>query len=248
MKYEKHFTIRQPECGLDLKLSFSSLMNMMQDIAAEHSVILNVSIFDLFKKGLTWMLSRYHISVERYPAYGETVVMKTWPSSCKGLFTLREFMLESENGEKLARMTSSFVIYDFKTKQIVNVEEHLPIFDSLVDERAIDDNFPSLELPKNIEHSQEIRIRKHDIDINKHVNNRPLVEFGIESIPINILLGSKLVDAQITFKGQAFYGEILLSQCEVIPKHDGFRILHHVINQSSKKSVLKMETNWIKKA
>lgn len=248
MKFVKHFTIRQPECGLDLRLSFSSLLNMMQDVAAEHSVILKVSILDLFRQGLTWMLSRYHLSIVRYPSYMEKVIIKTWPSSCEGSFTLREYIMESETGDILARMTSSFVVYDMKAKNIVKVEDHLPLVDSLVKERAIDDKFPSLLLPKNIDHSQEIRIRKHDIDINRHVNNVSIIEIGIESVPIEILLAYDLVDAQITFKGQSFYGDTLLSQCEVIPEDDEFRILHHVINKNDKRSILKMQTNWAKKA
>lgn len=246
MKFEKSFTVRQYECGLDLKLSFSSLLNYMQDIAAEHSVELNVSILDLFKRNLTWMLSRYHISVEKYSSYNETVLIKTWASQCDGFFTLREFTMETPQGEILARMTSSFVVYDFKAKQIVKVNDHLPIQDSLLNERAIDDNFPSLAFPKKIDHSQEIIIRKHDIDINRHVNNRIFIEIGIESIPIEILLNSKIKNAQITFKGQAFYGDTLKSLCEIIPEGNTYKIIHHVINKKSDKSVLKMETTWLK--
>ena len=199
MKFTKSFIIRQYECGLDLKLSFSSLMNMMQDVAAEHSVLLNVSILDLFNRGLTWMLSRYHISVERYPNYMEKVIIKTWPSA-------------------------------------------------LIKERAIDDKFPSLQLPEHIDHSLEICVRKHDIDINRHVNNVAGIEIAIESVPIEILLHYDLSDAQITFKGQAFYGDTLLSQCEIIPEEDEFRILHHVLNKKENTSILKMVTNWVKKS
>lgn len=247
MKFTKTFTIRQYECGLDLKLSLTSLLNIMQDVAAEHSVLLNVSILDLFNRGLTWMLSRYHISVERYPNYMEKVIIKTWPSTCEGYFTLREYTMESEKGDILARMTSSFVVYDIKAKKIVQVEKHLPIENALIKERAIDDKFPSLQLPEKIDHSEEIFVRKHDIDINRHVNNVAGIEIAIESVPIDILLHYDLSDAQITFKGQAFYGDTLLSQCEVIPEDDEYRILHHVLNKQGNTSILKMVTNWVKK-
>lgn len=248
MKFEKTFRIRQYECGLDLKLTFSSLLNMMQDVAADHSVLLNVSFLDLIKNNLAWMLSRYHISVEQYPGYGETVIIKTWPSNMDGMFALREYTMENEAGDILARMTASFVVFDIKAKKPVIVNEHLSMQTALLNERAIDDRFLPLELPAVIDHSQEISIRKHDIDINRHVNNRAIVEIGIEIVPIDILLGYDLKDAQITFKGQAFYGETLDSQCQVIPKEDDFKVLHHVIKTNTKNSVLKMETYWSKKS
>jgi acyl-ACP thioesterase len=194
------------------------------------------------------MLSRYHISVERYPDYMEKVIIKTWPSACKGFFTLREYTMESEKGDILARMTSSFVVYDLSAKKIVPVEKHLPIEAALLDERAIDDKFPSLQLPERIDHSEEICVRKHDIDINRHVNNVADIEIALESVPIDILLHYDLSDAQITFKAQAFYGDTLLSQCEIIPEEDEYRILHHVLNKQGNTSILKMVTNWVKKS
>lgn len=246
MKYEKTYTIRQYECGPDFKLSFSSLINFMQDIASDHSVELGVSIVDLLKRGLTWMLSRYHISVERYPHYRETVIFKTWPSKHEGFFTLREYTMEKPNGEILARMTSSFVVYDIKTKKTVNVEKHLFFSDALIKERAIDDEFLSLDLPKKIDNSQEVIIRKHDLDFNRHVNNRALVEMAIESVPMDIMKTHSLKNAQITFKGQAFYRDSLESQCELIAGENKYRIIHHLINKKNNNSVLKMETNWLK--
>jgi medium-chain acyl-[acyl-carrier-protein] hydrolase len=192
------------------------------------------------------MLSRYHLSIEKYPRYNESVILKTWPSKHEGVFTLREYTMERPDGEILARMTSSFVIYDIKSKKIVNVEEHLFFEDSLISERAIDDDFPSLKLPKKVDHSQKILSRKHDIDFNRHVTNRALVEMAIESVPMETLETHKLKDAQITFKGQAFYGDILESQCDVIARKNSYKIIHHLINKKNGDSILKMETKWLR--
>ena len=53
MKYQKTYSVRVFECDPSTKLSFSSLLNYMQDIAADHTVELKITIPELFKRGLT---------------------------------------------------------------------------------------------------------------------------------------------------------------------------------------------------
>ncbi len=69
---------------------------------------------DLFKKGLTWVLSRFHIEITRYPKWGETVQINTWPSGRGPLFAVRDYEILDAEGP-LAAATSSWLIVDLKT-------------------------------------------------------------------------------------------------------------------------------------
>jgi acyl-ACP thioesterase len=210
-------------------------------------VELNITIPELFKRGLTWMLSRYHISIDRYPNYMEKVILKTWIAEHQGMFSIRDYSMEAENGDILARMTSSWVLYDIRQKKIVNVSDTLPMDEHILHERAIDDKFPSLSVPENPNYSLEFHIRKHDLDINNHVNNRVTVEWAIETTPDEISKSHILVDIEITFKGQAFYGDKIESCCQLIEDKEQVTGLHHITNMSSGESVARVHTRWRKR-
>lgn len=217
----------------------------MQDVASIHTVKLNITIPELFKSGYTWMLSRYHVVVDRYPVYMDTVNISTWIAEHKGLFSIRDYSMQSNNVEILARMTSSWVLYDIKNKKIVKVDEVLPL-KNILHERAIEDTFPTLPLPKEEDYIKKLFVRKQDLDINRHVNNRVIVEWGIEAVPDEITKTHELHELEITFKGQAFYGDSIDSICEIIPNEEQFTGIHHITNSNSGKSIARIRSQWKK--
>lgn len=248
MKFSKEYDVRVFECDPNTKLSISSLLNYMQDIAADHTVELNITIPELLKRGLTWMISRYHIQVERYPFYHEKTIMKTWVADHEGMFSIREYTLESDQGEILARMTSSWVLYDLRNKKIVNVAQSLPLEQFILPERAINDSFSRLPLPENSQYAIDLQIRKHDIDINRHVNNRVTIEWALEPVPDEIRRNYMMTDMEITFKGQAFYGDKIRSELETTEAEEQIIGRHHIINSDTGQSITIVNTRWEKPA
>jgi len=246
MKFQKEYIVRVFECDPSSKLSISSLLNYMQDIAADHTVELNITIPELLKRGLTWMLSRYHIHVVRYPFYHEKTIMKTWIAEHDGMFSIRDFTLESEQGQILARMTSSWVLYDIVNKKIVNVSDTLPLDEHIIHERAIDDSFSKLMLPNTPQYSVDPQIRRLDIDINNHVNNRVTIEWALEPVPDEIIKNFNLSEIEITFKSQAFYGDKIRSDLQFNEETEQLSGLHHISNIDTGNSITIVNTKWQK--
>lgn len=243
---QKSYTVRVYECTPDTRLDLSSILNYMQDIAAEHTVALQITIPELHKMGLTWMLSRYHINVTRYPFYKENVIVKSWIAEHKGMFSIRDYSMETDKGEILARMTSSWVLYDIKQKKPVPVET-LELGKFILHERAIDDSFPRLKLPESVQYSVDMQIRKSDIDINRHVNNRIMIEWALEPVPDEIKRHYDLADIQITFKGQAFFGDPVRSGVQLIDHEEQIHGLHHITHSDSGQSITIVNTTWKKR-
>ncbi|MDZ7797764.1 MAG: thioesterase [Candidatus Marinimicrobia bacterium] len=142
MKFHMPFQVRVYECDPRGALSLPSLLNYMQEIAAAHTVKLHITIPELLPRGLTWMVSRQHIAIERYPEYMDKVSISTWIADHRGRFSIRDFALEDASGKVLIRISSSWVLYDIRKHCIVNVDEELPL-DSVFPERALDDKFHS---------------------------------------------------------------------------------------------------------
>jgi len=56
--YQITYDVRPCEAGYQKTLQPDALLNYLQDAAFKHSISRGFSAFHLFKKGLTWVLSR----------------------------------------------------------------------------------------------------------------------------------------------------------------------------------------------
>jgi len=245
LKFQQKYPIRIYDCSPNGKQSFSSILNYMQDVASLHTVKLNITVPELLKLGYTWMLSRYHVIIDRYPVYMDSINISTWIADHKGLFSIRDYSMENKDSDILARMTSSWVLYDIKNKKIAVVDEVLPM-KNILNERAIQDSFPTLPLLEREDHKVQFAVRKHDLDINRHVNNRVTAEWALEAIPFEITKTHELKEFEITFKGQAFYGDTISSICQISGNEEQYTALHHIINNETGQSIARVRSKWKK--
>ena len=220
-----------------------SLLNYLQDAAGGHAAILGFSILDLLKKGLTWILSRYHIRIFRYPALGEEIGVSTWPSGKQGLFALRDFEITDDKGGLLAAATSSWILWNLHLKQPARLEENLP--DGVtVDRRAVPDDFPALPPIETADRELSFRIEMQDIDFNNHVNHAVYVQWALETPPENILRTARPVDIEVAYKGEAFYGDEVVSKARTIGSGPGPVFLHGIFHKDKRTELARLRTAW----
>ena len=158
-----------------------TLFGYMQEAAVDHLVLLGGSARALMTEGLTWVLSRVHLRIERYPKRGEGVTVRTWPSLREGRFTCREFELLDQTGAIVARATTSWAVIDFNTRRPVRVERHPPY--PLVPRRVIDDDFGTLPILEKGQTEEHFRVRRSDLDLNHHVNHMVYVGWALDAVP-----------------------------------------------------------------
>src|SRR4030066_143928 len=115
--YVQQFSVRMHESDHQGRLRAVSLLNYFQDAASEHADKLGAGVIELMRLNLTWVISRYHIKIFRYPRWTETIELATWPSLNEGLSPLRDFEVKDKRGETLAAATSSWMLIDLKTKR-----------------------------------------------------------------------------------------------------------------------------------
>ena len=61
--------------------------------------------------------------MDRYPGWGEEILVKTWPRGIERLFALRDFLITSRQGEVLGRVTSNWLLVDLTTRRPKRLEE-----------------------------------------------------------------------------------------------------------------------------
>jgi medium-chain acyl-[acyl-carrier-protein] hydrolase len=237
------FTVRASEAGPFGAVKLTSLLNYFQEAASEHAAKLGVSVIDLMKQNLTWVLSRYHIKIFRYPVWGQAVRVTTWPSARHNLFALREFEVADELGNAIASATSSWMLIDLKIKKPVRPAERLGDFPQ-DPARAIADDFPSLPSPGRTDSEQTFRVRQADLDWNRHANHVVYIEWAVETAPPDVVTRLRPSEIEADFRGQARYGDEIVSRVEAMPPGAGPGLIHQIVRAQDKAELARLRTLW----
>ena len=244
--FYRTFTVRYYEVDASGALSVESLCNYMQQIAGEHAEKLGVGFEAMRGAGLTWVLARWHVDINKLPEAEEEVCLETWPSAVERLQCRREFILRNSGGGVLARGGSWWVTVNIKTfrlekppAMILNLCYDEPEF-------AMESLTPRLPQVKEGGGVFVAPVRWSDIDVNQHVNNANYLDWVLQSAPGALdksCLSEGLRRFEINFKFEARLGDILEARCEALPDLAG-AFAHSVYNQADGKEVVRAFTQW----
>ena len=242
--YHKEYTVHTYETDARGLARPVALLNFLQDAAGDHAGRLGLSVVDLFKRNMTWVLSRYHVLIHRYPALGARLEVMTWPSGKHGYFAIRDFEVSDGSGGPILSATSSWMVIGLEKKQAVKVDDVVgPGY--AVEKRALDDPFASLPVPSAREAELRFRVESVHIDWNRHVNNAIYVQWALEAVPAEVLRKSRPVELEISYRAEAFYGEEVLSVVQAVPRAGAGPVyLHQILNAASGVELTRLRTRW----
>lgn len=203
--YQEAFKIRSSEVTPEGVLKLHALCDMLQEVAGNNALELNFDITDLFNRDKTWVLQRLHLQVDNYPQWRETVTVKTWPSGGDRLRAFRDYRLIHSEGSEWGRGVSYWLMVDLKTKRPARIP------DEIIDRNeqgvhTLPLRSERVRQPDNVEEWKRFRVRKDDLDINRHVNNVRYVSWinecisgkrSISEIDIEFLAESTLGDTNL---------------------------------------------------
>ncbi len=201
-QYEKNFEILSFQIDPNGKLRWSSLFDLMQEVAWKHADSREFGK-KLFDQGLMWVLSRFEVQVHRMPSWGEKIKVMTASRGTDKLFALREFKVETEKGENLAEGLSAWLLLDTISKRPKRPKQVLPseLFEDLESPILIPEKLTSQSGGNS---APPFSVKPFDLDMNNHVNNvsyiRWVEDFCVENkiilkqLLINYLGEAKLAD------------------------------------------------------
>lgn len=244
-------TVRTFETDDQGLLTPSSLLNILQYGAGKHADDLGWSVRSLHESGKTWVLQRFCIEIERLPSDNETITLTTYPTGADRILAYRDYKVENEAGEILVRATSSWVILDLDSRRVVGVPDSVKDVSESFGPKILP--FPTGRLTgfdpnenSDDKTTSEFRIRRHDLDLNRHVNNVKYMEWGIESVPEDVFENKQLRSLDIVFKAECFYGDTIESHCR--PLEDASKNLnfdHVLTRKSDSKAVCLLRSGWV---
>jgi acyl-ACP thioesterase len=242
--YRKEFTVHTYETDARGLARPVALLNFLQDSAGDHAGRLGLSVVDLFKRNLTWVLSRYHVLIHRYPALGARLEVMTWPSGKHGYFAIRDFEVSDGSGGLILSATSSWMVIGLEKKQAVKVDDVIgPGY--AIEKRALDDPFASLPVLSARESEVRFRVETAHLDWNRHVNNAVYVQWALEGVPPDVLMSLRPMELEVSYRAEALYGDEVLSAAQRVPEGDaGAVFLHQILNAATGAELARLRTRW----
>ncbi len=239
------FRVHTYETDFEGQAHVLSLVNYLQDAAGVHAAERQFSVTDLFKRGLTWVLSRYHVRVHAYPVMGDRLTIETWGSGRRGLFALRDFRMRNDGGTVLLTATSSWMVLDLRTHQPVRIDEFLPA-DYVHEERALDDDFKSLPVVTSASRELPFRVEMRDVDLNRHVNNAVYIRWALEAAPPEVLSSRRPSSIEVSYRAEAFYGDEVVSRVEpaAVEGAAAASFHHQIVNRATGVELTRLRTSW----
>lgn len=238
-QHQKIFHVRADEIDYSGRAKTESILNYLQESVSEQAFQQGYAVPDLMKKNCTWVMSRYHVRIDRYPKLWDKITVTTWPSATQERFALREFKADSEQ-EPIARATSSWLVIDLKTRKPVSPEPHFSAY-PLHPERALNTDFPSLPALQTAETERLFPVYKTDLDLNRHVNSVVYIHWALETVPENMLFNMRPKEIEVQYRAEVFYGDRILSRTA---RQENGSFLHQLRRVSDDTEITRLRTKW----
>lgn len=205
--------IRCYEAGTTGTITPATFADYFQEAASNNARTLGFPGERLWAQGMAWVLTRLAMEVDRYPAVGETVTIRTWPSSHERNVAMRCYEAYDDAGNALARATSAWMVIDFKQRTMVPIPEFVTT--GYPKGQPSCHGFATRAVPRLREpaHHAPVLSRVSDLDMNGHVNNARYADWVLEPVPQSLRTTHEPSLFDITFRAECGPGVNVAAAC-----------------------------------
>lgn len=206
--YQINSRVRYSEVNSEKQLTLTALLDYLQDCCTFQGEDLGVGVDYLMHEHVAWVLSSWEIEVIRYPQLGERITVGTWPYEFKGFYGSRNFLILDETGEPLVKANSLWVFMDTEKMRPAKVnEDFMRVYGERL-EKPLEGKWGDrkIAIPQEGVQQAQIRVVRHHIDTNHHMNNSKYVQVAEEYLPEGWLVDGLRVE----YKKAAMLGDALI--------------------------------------
>ncbi len=198
--YECRDRVSYSRIDTEGKLKVYAVINAMQDCCLFHSEEVGRSCMALKEDAHAWLVNSWHIVFRRRPSMGEEFIIRTWPYKFRGVFGMRNFLMESTEGETLAYADSGWFYFNQTTgKPIKPTPEEVEPF-GLEDPYPMEYTSRKLTYPADVEYADTIKVCENYMDTNNHVNNGEYMRIAANYLPIGYQVDELMVEYRLAAK------------------------------------------------
>lgn len=205
--YEFHTKVRYSELDEHGKLSLNGIINDFQDTTNFHSLSLGMGLDYVERVQQFWMLVFWQIVIDRYPVHGEEIRVGTQAYDFSTTLGLRNFAIMDSDGTYMVRANSIWTLIDGKTGHPMRIPAEMREAYGHAEPIPMEYAPRKIKLADNMVPFEGIKVMRHMIDSNHHVNNGQYVQIAADLLPG----GAEIRELRVEYKRQAMLGE------EIIP-------------------------------
>lgn len=205
MKYTFDGRVRFSETDAEGFLRVENIINYFQDCSTFQSEDLGIGVEYLREQKRVWVLSSWQVDILKYPKLGDKITIGTFAYGFKSFLGYRNFYMQDENGEYLAKASSIWAYLN--TETFKPEKPDLADMDKYGIEEKLDMDYKSrkIEIPNELKTLEPIEVKEHHLDVNNHVNNSQYITMAAlctkqEKRPSSI---------RVEYRNQAFLGDVI---------------------------------------
>lgn len=245
--WRETFKIRAYEAGVNGRVSMQAITNFLLESASNHAAHMDVSVRQLFKLNLTWVLSRFHVRMNTFPRWPETVTVETWPVHKDAFYAIRDFRLLDNNNNEIGVASSSWMMIDFKARKPVKLPAIIDHLENKEAGRTLIDPFERMPEVTRVDAEKEFHVRQSDLDVNRHVYSVHYLNWALEAVPPDIWKKYRLSDVEINFRAESLYGDVVVSKSQIEEEARPLTVIHQLKRLKDDKELTRLRTIWQQK-
>ena len=242
MIHSETLRIRNFETDSQGNLTLLSLANYLQDAADRHAIQLGVGMPALGESGLSWVLHRMKIMINRWPRLAEEITLETQPSGLERVYVYRDFRVYDQQRNVLITASSTWLVFNKLKRSLATPAAHFQeIFEPYRNlEFLARSTFKFPPLSSNDVLRTQLRARHNEIDTNAHVNNSVYFQWMLEPFTADFLANHSCKEIEIQFKKECTRQDLITSACSL---PDAREVQHWLFDEAGQEMALGL-TRW----
>lgn len=181
------------------RLSIPAAFGILGDAAGRDASRRGWGYDELAERNQAWVLIRAKMLIERQPAWGELIILRTWPKLMEGVVAYRDFQILDIQRNILMAGSTSWTLIDLSNRKPVRLIGKEYETGDLSDYNAISDKPAKIIWPPDMQTVNVLTAKFGQLDMNNHVNNTRYIEWVMNEFPIGILLERQLRVVEVNF-------------------------------------------------
>ncbi|MBO4815815.1 MAG: hypothetical protein J5507_02550 [Clostridia bacterium] len=208
--FSQNLIINYSDVDSDNELTNKGILRLMQEVAGVHSGTLGYGVNDVPKTHLAWLILNWKLKIFSRPKTNTPITVRTWVRSENPLFCYRDFEILDNYDNLIAVASSKWILFDVNKKRITKLPIDVRKKYSYEDKFAFKEDWnEKLNEPENSNFVMNYKVKRRDIDTNKHVNNLYYLDYAIEALPEEIYNSFKFSNVEIMYKHEAKLGDTI---------------------------------------
>lgn len=197
--------VRYSEIDANRQMTLPAILDLLQDSCTFQSEEIGLGVDYLKEHHRAWVLSSSQVVIKRYPQMGEKLATYTWPYGFKSFMGYRNFKIEDAAGQVIAYANTVWVYLDTENGRPVKAPEEVVARYQLEPPLEMEYAERKLQLNRNMQPKEKVRVQRFYIDTNQHVNNSKYVLMAEEYLPEGFQIG----ELRVEYKKPAVLGDVI---------------------------------------